>query len=441
MNGITWGLLGPDNVASTRRARSLGLGSAVRFFNEQAVPGIGGVWYGKQLWHALLGIAVSNRLLAEGTKIPSIKCANAIEAFACWLAFDSNHWQSDPRLRGATKMRSAKNLSFKVVSNPHFYVTQPMRMTTVNALPALGLVKASAVRFNHFQLSDDCLRRFNLSPKSQQGYGRDIFEHIYQWCLGKRDLHTNRKHKAEMSPHLSPLVPMDESLRRLINDVLHSGAVDEPLTSKQRRRNAIKWVEAIRQKPEQKMSWDSRPSHLDEDHWYDLKAGAMFFALRDQSLVVLDALESHLGSLQDNRSFDLNKSQLPQMVVAEITTLRELAVSYLTLEHPEPMAQEFSRECNADSDTDLVRRLVERDGRVLRLMGSLVLPGPAFENSSIDSSSVEHSLEEEVDLRRLKWPVGISRRMSNLFYLNADLNGDLDTWLSDEINKNSGVSE
>jgi hypothetical protein len=413
MNGITWGLLGPDNVASTRRARSLGLRSAVRFFNEQAVPGIGGVWYGKQLWHALLGIAVSNRLLAEGTKIPSIKCANAIEAFACWLAFDSNHWQSDPRLRGATKMRSAKNLSFKVVSNPHFYVTQPMRMTTVNALPALGLVKAITVRFNQFQLSD----------------------------LGKRDLHTNRKYKAEMSTHLSPLVPMDESLRRLINDVLHSGAVGESLTSKQRRRNAIKWVEAIRQQPEQKMSWDSRPSHLDEDHWYDLKAGAMFFALRDQSLVVLDALESHLGSLQDNRSFDLNKSQLPQMAVAEITVLRELATSYLTLEHPEPIAQEFSLECNADSDTDLVRRLVERDGRVLRLMGSLVLPGPAFENSSIDSSSVVHSLEEEVDLRRLKWPVGISRRMSNLFYLNADLNGDLDTWLSDEINKNSGVSE
>ncbi len=62
MNDLMWGMLGPENVHSERRTRTLELGAAVRHFNELAVPGLGGVWFGKQLFLALLGIAVAERV-------------------------------------------------------------------------------------------------------------------------------------------------------------------------------------------------------------------------------------------------------------------------------------------------------------------------------------------------------------------------------------------
>lgn len=429
MKGMIWGLLGPDTVPRARRARTLGLGSAVRFFNEQAVPGIGGVWYGKQLWHAILGVALASKVKASGQNMPNIKCANAIEALACWLALDGNKWQADSRLRGATKLRGASDLSFKAVSKPNFYVTQPMRMATVQVLPALGLVQSDATRFNQYQLSEHCLRRFDLGDKSYSGYGREVLEHIYQWSQGKREAHTGR-HKAFFYKALSPLEPMDEPLRRLLTDVLHSGGETEPHASKQRRRNALQWVEGLRQQPEQALNWNHRPTMLDVEHWHDLQTGAVFFALRDQSLEVLDALESRLGALQNGRSFDLSKSTLPQSVKVALVELRKLASAYLALGHGESIALQFSRECSAETDAAIVRNLVERDGRVLRLMGSVVLPGPAFEGGSNANNTETDTTDEEVDQRRLKWPAGMSSRMSNLFYLNADLHGDLDTWLS-----------
>ncbi|WP_223415931.1 MULTISPECIES: hypothetical protein [unclassified Pseudomonas] len=429
MNGMKWGLLGPDTVVSARRARTLGLGATVRFFNEQAVPGIGGVWYGKQLWYAVLGIALAGRSQATGQKSANIKAANAIEALACWLALDGNKWQTDSRLRGATKLRGVSDLSFKSVSKPGFYVTQPMRMATVQVLPVLGLVQSDATRFNQYQLSEHCLRRFDLGDKPNGGYGREIFDHIYLWNQGRREAHTGR-YKAFFYKALSPLEPMDEPLRCLLTDVLHSGGESEPHASKLRRRKALQWVEGLRQQPEQALSWNSRPTMLDDEHWHDLRTGAAFFALRDQSLGVLDALESHLGTLQNGRSFDLSTATLPQSVLVALAELRQLASTYKALGHSEPAAFQFCRECSAEADAAIVRHLVERDGRVLRLMGSVVLPGPAFDGAPSVNSTESETPPEEVDQRRLKWPTGMSSRMSNLFFLNADLHGDLDTWLS-----------
>ena len=40
---MMWGLLGPEKLNSERRTCTLGLGIAVREFNDLAVPGLGGV--------------------------------------------------------------------------------------------------------------------------------------------------------------------------------------------------------------------------------------------------------------------------------------------------------------------------------------------------------------------------------------------------------------
>jgi hypothetical protein len=64
-----WGLLGPEFLQNTRRTRTLGLGASVRRFNDLAVPGLGGVWYGKQLLLATLGVAVAEAARSQGVKV------------------------------------------------------------------------------------------------------------------------------------------------------------------------------------------------------------------------------------------------------------------------------------------------------------------------------------------------------------------------------------
>src|SRR5690554_38794 len=125
---MQWGLLGPEKIESVRRTRALGIGAAVRMFNERAVPGMGGVWFAKQLFLALLGVALAEDTRCRGKKISNIQAANAVEALACWLAFESNGWEGDPRLRGRQKLRGRKDIEFAKMHQRNFYVTQPMRM-------------------------------------------------------------------------------------------------------------------------------------------------------------------------------------------------------------------------------------------------------------------------------------------------------------------------
>ena len=65
----TWGILGGESLPNTRRTRTLGLSGAVRDFNERAVPGLGGVWYAKQILLATLGVAVAEEAHKQNPKI------------------------------------------------------------------------------------------------------------------------------------------------------------------------------------------------------------------------------------------------------------------------------------------------------------------------------------------------------------------------------------
>lgn len=104
MGLFTWGLLGPEAIATERRTRTLNLGACVRSLNDLAVPGLGGVWFGKQVFLATLGVAVAKRVRDSGKRAKNIEVANAIEALGCWLALNRNRWQGDP---GPLKIRNS----------------------------------------------------------------------------------------------------------------------------------------------------------------------------------------------------------------------------------------------------------------------------------------------------------------------------------------------
>lgn len=422
----TWGLLGPEFLSNSRRTRTLGLGASVRLFNDLAVPGIGGVWYGKQLLLATLGVAVAEAARAHGAKVQNIEVTNAIEALACRLAFESIEWKSDSRLRGNTKLQGKIDFSFKSVRQRNFYVTKPMRMSTTQALSALGFVESESVRFNAFRCTDEGKNFINLVTESFSPYNRTVIEHLTMWVQMKDD----RVESNALRQALSPLELFPNNTTPLLRERLIQGGKEKP-GDKERRGNALKWVETILTKRPDRMTWEQRPKEITEEHWRDLQAGALFFETREAAIAVLDTTEAYIGSLSSGQSYSLNK-KIPEVLMPAIIKMKSAANKYLEFKHAEVEANKFCDECRNDDSSRILRTLINRDGHLLRLVGDEVKPGPAFRGSPF---TTEQAGADDDDLdtpkaKEIQLPEGISYRVRNLYLLNLDMEGELNGWLN-----------
>lgn len=429
---FTWGLLGPGSLPSERRTRTLGVAASVRLFNELAVPGLGGVWFGKQLLLATLGVRVAARASLPSRGLTNIETANAIEALACWLDLQSREWRPDPRLRGVNKMRAQTDLSFRSVREPKFYVTQPMRMSTVEALPALGLVNASGTRFNAFECADAGDLFIEAACADWRPYNRTVVDHLVKWASssGNENMTTAPLHMA-----LSPTRALPPRACALLMERIVGGSGKEPGQARQRRRDALTWVDYVRTRGSVFPSWDDRPPQIaSTQHWADLRAGARFVAARDAALEVLDALESWMGALGTGPRYSL-RDPVPDAVVRKIDVLRIKAHMFLAELHADREANVFCRECSHSDDVQVLQALVSRDARVLRQRGNDVVPGPAFQLHADRAPSVgddDPGADAVPASKGAVWPDGVSFRVRNLFLLNADLHGELDRWLAPE---------
>ncbi len=431
MENVTWGLLGPETAASQRRTRTLGLGAVVRSFNDLAVPGLGGAWFGKQLYLAILGVTVAEKARSYGMRVQNIEVTNAVEALACWLALQANGWTPDPRLRGARKMRQSTDLSFAHVRRRSFYVTQPMRQATVQPLRALGLAESSGERFNAF-CSTPVGKDFvdTAAADFTPYYSRSVLEHVTRWVTGDHDKVTS------LTEALSPLEPLSLRAREIVRERLAQG----PAFEASRRGAAMRWIADLREKAPEHVEWDARPLMLDESHWRDLHAGALFFATRDAAIGVLDHVEAHIGNQGDEQRLSL-KSPLPDAISQQIEAVRASAKTFLEKQHdpsPDKMAGAFCGECTNANEATLLAMLVARcegSGLQQRSSGDIV-PGIAFHGTQIRRETArspeDDGAESEVE-RTIPLPDHISNRVRNLFLLHLDLRNELREWLGEPI--------
>lgn len=422
----TWGLLGPEFLPNGRRTRTLGLGASVRSFNDLAVPGLGGVWYGKQLLLATLGVAVAEDARSRGAKVQNIEVANAIEALACWQAFNSNGWSRDARLRGNTKLQGKDDFRFWRVRQRNFYVTQPMRMATVQALPALDFVESDSARFNAFRCSDQGRGFIEMATGGYRPYNRTVTDHLTWWVLGKDD----RVDTDKLQQALSPLNRFSDETIPLLRERLVQGG-NESHEDKERRGNALVWVESIRKSKPVRLTWAQRPQEISEEHWHDLQAGALFFETREAAIAVLDAAEAQIGNQTVAQSCSL-RAQIPAALKPAIDKLKAAAKEYLAFKHADEEANKFCCECVNDDPSSILRSLVKRDGHVLRQVGDEVKPGPAFRGSqlSAEQSGADDDDQETPQAGGIPLPEGISYRVRNFYLLNLDMHGELDGWLN-----------
>lgn len=418
----TWGVLGPGSIESIRRVRTLQLAATTRYFNEQAVPGLGGVWFGRQLFLATLGLRVAERATARGSRAGKIAVANAIEALACWLAIKGGLRAGERRVRGTTLLAGKAELSFRSVSRPGFYVSQPMRMGTVNALPALGFVDAAGNRFSAFSCNADGDAFIDAVAEGCRPYGRELVEHLAMWVCGE----TGQVNTDAMYRALPPVLLLPPRARELLHTRLEQGAAGETAAHRTRRSDALRWVRA-RRRGAPAVAWDVRPAEITQaDHWGDLHAGALFFIARDAALAVLDALELEIATPERRVAIG---GALPRPVQAGLATLRDAAAAFLRTGHPALEARRFCTECIALSDAEVLGHLLDRDGRILRRLGDQACPGPAFRGGVRDADDESPVPDAAPPPDDPAWPAGISHRIHNLWWLGLDLDGLMDSWL------------
>lgn len=420
---MKWGLLGPETLPSLRRTRTLGLGVVVRHYNEEAVPGMGNVWFARQLYLALLGIAVAEKAREAGMAVSNIETANAIEALACRLALVRNDWQSDPRLRGSEKLKASNDTSFARLRKRGAYVTQPMRMATVQPLRELGFVVADSERFNAYRCTDLAHEFIERATQEYRPYRRTVLDNLLKWSMGDDCVGG-----AETRAALSPLERLSgEALAILRNQIVscRDGA--------DRRRSVMNWVSSVSDGRVTALDWENRPHHIDESHWLALKTGGIFFQLRDEALHLLDLVEARLGQCSTSSTISITKLD-DEAIKAAHKRLNVLAQRFMHENHdtsPGGLAGTFCNECGLSDPAEVIAALVKRDGHVLSLHGSEIIPGPAFGGAPVEAQEADgDSGADENEGASIAWPTGISARVKNLFYMNADLKGDLERWLS-----------
>jgi hypothetical protein len=387
------------------------------------------VWFGKQILVAILGVALAERARAGGRQFRNIEIANAVEALACWLALDQNGWQSDSRLLGRLKMQGKTELSFRKVRQQGFYVTQPMRMRTVQPLLALGFVDAGSERFNSFVCTEIGRTFIEVAYQAYRPKNRSVLNNLLGWMQGDDDcVRTDHSRRA-----LSPTEPLRNEAREILRERIIQG----PTKIGGRRSNLLEWMDELGDTPNQQITWDRQPKSLEDDHWRDVRVGGHFFVAREAAFEVLDSVEMYLGNKSEQR-LSLT-SDLPDQTKNAINTLRERSQMFLKEDYdPSPggLAKKFCKECSEQDAAGILKNLVMRDGRVLQLSGNIIVPGAAFRG--VEAQKAENEIEaggadDGAGLSAgLQWPEGISVRIQNLFLLNTDLRGDLDHWLNEQ---------
>lgn len=419
---MEWGVLGPASLQVERRTRGLELGGAVRYFNEVAVPGMGGLWFAKPLFLSLLGIRI-----AEDSQVSNIMAANAVEALACCLAFDRNKWERNNRLAGRRKLRGVGEWTFKVLGRPGTYVPQPMRMATTSALPALGLVEPGSRRFNAMRLSDTGRSFLEVASKKYRPHRMDLIDYLRSWREGVED----RVNCGEaLASALSPLEDIPGEALAILREQIFGFDTDASRRQVARRCAIHKWFAVGTGR-----DWASCPDCIDPEHWLDLKAGAGFFAMRDACLTLLDEVERGIGSRSGR--FD-PATTLEQPIEQALVDVRQRARTFYdipqtTTDPNVASARDLAHVlCTGDAKAALVA-LVAREGRVLAMDGALIVPGPVFRGGTSDPAGLpedqgpegppteEPNSAQEGTLRLPDLPEGISGRVSNFFWMINDL--------------------
>ncbi len=398
-----------------------GLRAADLHFRELVVPGLGRIWFARQLTWSLAALALHEDLASHGSARPKpAAISHGIEALACKLEYLVDPQDPSPRILGRRAFgRDVEQeiWSFQQLHKAKYYVRNTHRQAAARALRVDGgLGFASGSRFDLLQLEPVGRSMANAFLEQRVGTGGTrLRKWILGWLTGERKIQGRPE---TLLRALSPENTTDDERALVRSRIL------ETSTSASEKRQRLARAIGLTGK---------LPSIEDEvvvrlRNAGDLKQAGEIVAARAFG-AVLDRARDAIASLTRKVEPERGGAKLANLardpaVEKSIADLRSCSKGYIEKANAasvkEATSRSFAKTTVEGNDSDVIRSLVGRSGGVLALADSAVVRGSLFR--VVDGADDVGDLEDGVSSIEPD-RTGRTFRIANFHSLLRDVEG------------------
>ncbi len=375
-----WFIPATEDFRSQRALLHLGLNKALRKYRELVVPGIGGVWFVRQLSWAASSIYLKEN--ERGIKHKPAKIANAIEALAEKLEWNKDKENFKGKGKRAFARDESDNIwSFKELSDKRHYVQVTYRQSTVHAMSGLEL--AEGTRYNSMELTPKGEEFVNAFLDQDKGRdGSKIKNALAKWISGDDIGNVNGVvvkglGKSSASP--------DEKGRCIL--LLNSDKNRSNLINTFSKTNHFPGIEKIKNKLNGQESVQDQLKNIDTAQLFD----GILEPARTAIYNYAELLNGKSNSSVSEFVKDKNLSSV-------LEQLKDCADKYLASSGKKyPEVEDFAKILSSQSSSDVagkMKYLVERDGNILSLSNDKIVKGHLFEHRKEIEDEIESTNEQ-----------------------------------------------
>jgi hypothetical protein len=412
-----WFSPAPSEISSSRISLDFNLRAADLFFRELVVPGLGRIWFARQLSWPMAALALHEELASHGTNAPKpTAICHGIEALACKLEYLVD--PQDPSRRILGRRAFGRDVDREVWSFPRLrqainYVRNTHRQAATRAIMVDGgLGFARGPRFDLLELEPvgRALANAFLEQRVGQG-GMSLRKWLLGWLNGNHDISgVPRKLLEALSPE-----HVTDNERTLVRSRLLGTSNSE---KRQRLARAVGRAADVPDIEDIVVARLREASHLEQAN--EIVAARAFGAVLDRAR---DAVAHLTRAVEPARGgVKLVTLATDSALRKSIKNLRWVSDNYLnqanTAGVKEVTSRSFADAIVVADDSEAIRLLVRRADEVLWLADGSVVRGPLFR--IVDSSDETRDLEdgaESIEPDR----TGRTFRIANLHSLLRDV--------------------
>ena len=390
-----WFSPAPSDSSSSRISLDFGLRSSDLFFRELVVPGLGRVWFVRQLSWPLAALALYEDLASPGSNAPKpTAICHGIEALACKLEYELNS-DRETRSRRILGNRAFgredghEAWSFHRLRQASYYVRNTHRQAATRAVRVdggLGFARGS--RFDLLELEPVGRELANAFLNQKVGQGSaTLRKWLLGWLNGARKLPTSR---ASFHMALSPEhATVDE--RRLVRPRLFETST--PASEKRQRLEqaagraaAMPDIEGVVVDRLRKTGHNGQADEVLAARAF----GAVLDRARDAVASLTCAVETARGGVK------VSTLVADSGIKRALKDLRSATESYVERSKlagvNEPASRAFADAVAAADDAKTIKLVVQRAGEVLGLADGSVVRGALFR--VVDGADEASDLED-----------------------------------------------
>ncbi len=394
-----WFSPAPSEINVSRISLDFDLRAADLFFRELVVPGLGRIWFARQLSWPLAALALYEEISNQESNAPKpTAICHGIEALACKLQYAANPDQAfrSRRILGSRAFGRDENSevwTFQQLHQRRNYVQNTHRQAATRAMNVergLGLARGSRFDLLELEQVGRGLANVFLDQRVGQG-GTTLRKWLVGWLRGPKDLPASRD---SFLRALSPEHPTEEE-RKSVRARLLDAETENTKEAKEKRQRLARAVGRAAKVPDIENTVVvclREDGHREQAN--QVIAALAFGAVLDRARAAVASLTSAVEPARGG--VKLATLATDPHIKRAFKNLRSATKNYLDKANAggvnEPTSRAFADAVAATDDGTAIRLMVDRAGEVLALADGSVIRGALFR--VVDTTDETRDLED-----------------------------------------------